>query len=163
MSTAARNKQRVAQQKIAAQRQAAQRAQRRTRILITGGSIAAVLAIVISLVLVKTLSPSPAAQAGPAAGVALPAGVAADVTSVPASTLTTVGSGTTFPQTVAQAAGPPLTSAAKPEVLYIGAGYCPYCATERWPLAVALSHHRTMPYRRSVIAAPGHTQPLLGS
>ena len=26
----------------------------------------------------------------------------------------------------------------KPEVLYIGAEYCPYCATERWPIIIAL-------------------------
>ena len=26
----------------------------------------------------------------------------------------------------------------KPEVLYIGAEYCPYCATERWPMIIAL-------------------------
>jgi len=28
----------------------------------------------------------------------------------------------------------------KPEVLYIGAEYCPFCAAERWALVVALSH-----------------------
>ena len=27
----------------------------------------------------------------------------------------------------------------KPEVLYVGAEYCPFCAAERWPLIVALS------------------------
>jgi Domain of unknown function (DUF929) len=35
--------------------------------------------------------------------------------------------------------GPPLTAGGKPEVLYIGTGYCPYCAMENWPLIVALS------------------------
>ena len=34
---------------------------------------------------------------------------------------------------------PALTSGGKPEVLYIGAEYCPYCAGERWALLVALS------------------------
>ncbi len=33
----------------------------------------------------------------------------------------------------------PLTSGGKPEVLFIGAEFCPICATERWPLTVALS------------------------
>lgn len=32
-----------------------------------------------------------------------------------------------------------LTLNGKPEVLYIGAEYCPYCAAERWALLVALS------------------------
>ena len=31
-----------------------------------------------------------------------------------------------------------LTSNGKPEVLYIGAEYCPYCAVERWAMIVAL-------------------------
>jgi len=35
--------------------------------------------------------------------------------------------------------GPPLASGAKPEVLVIGAEYCPFCAAERWPLVVALA------------------------
>jgi hypothetical protein len=35
--------------------------------------------------------------------------------------------------------GPPLTLDGKPEVLYVGDEYCPYCAMESWPLIVALS------------------------
>lgn len=35
--------------------------------------------------------------------------------------------------------GSPLTSNGKPEFLYIGADYCPYCAAERWSMIVALS------------------------
>ena len=35
--------------------------------------------------------------------------------------------------------GPPLTHSGKPEVLYVGTEYCPYCAIENWPLIVALS------------------------
>ena len=34
---------------------------------------------------------------------------------------------------------PPLESAGKPEVLFVGADYCPFCAAERWPLIVALA------------------------
>lgn len=36
-----------------------------------------------------------------------------------------------------------LTKNGKPEVLYIGAEFCPYCATERWPLTIALSKFGT--------------------
>jgi len=35
--------------------------------------------------------------------------------------------------------GTPLTSSSKPEVLYIGAEYCPFCAAERWSIGVALA------------------------
>jgi len=35
---------------------------------------------------------------------------------------------------------PPLTGAdGKPQILYIGADYCPFCAAQRWALVVALS------------------------
>ncbi len=33
----------------------------------------------------------------------------------------------------------PLQAGGKPEVLYVGADYCPYCAAERWALVLALS------------------------
>ena len=54
---------------------------------------------------------------------------------------------TTSPTDLSGVSGPPsrLTGAAltgsggKPQVLYIGAEYCPYCAITRWPLTVALS------------------------
>lgn len=31
----------------------------------------------------------------------------------------------------------------KPEILYIGAGYCPYCAAQRWSMIIALSRFGT--------------------
>jgi hypothetical protein len=39
--------------------------------------------------------------------------------------------------------GTPLTQGGKPEVLYVDAGYCPYCAAESWALIVALSYFGT--------------------
>ncbi len=33
-----------------------------------------------------------------------------------------------------------LNASGKPEVLYIGADFCPFCATLRWPLTLALLH-----------------------
>ena len=42
------------------------------------------------------------------------------------------------PRPSAIAAGaPPVTSDGKPQNLYIGAEYCPFCAAERWPMVVA--------------------------
>jgi thiol-disulfide isomerase/thioredoxin len=38
---------------------------------------------------------------------------------------------------------PLLTDNGKPEVLFVGAEYCPYCAAERWPLVAALSRFGT--------------------
>ena len=54
------------------------------------------------------------------------------------STLVTVGPGQGITPLRSES-GPLLTSGGKPEILYIGAEYCPYCAAERWSLVVALS------------------------
>ena len=64
-------------------------------------------------------------------------------TSVPTATLDKIGGGTTTspPKTISGAA---LTSGGKPEVLYIGAEYCPYCATERWAMVVTLTRFGTL-------------------
>lgn len=38
---------------------------------------------------------------------------------------------------------PPLRLHGKPELLYVGANYCPYCAAERWAMLIALSKFGT--------------------
>ena len=147
MGKASRNKRESARERIAAQRAAERRVQRRNRMYITGGSILGVVAIVVAFVLFKTTQ-SPAstntASATSATGTALPASVIKDITSVPSSTLASVGTGTADPKSVSLvSSAKPLTSGGKPQILYIGAEYCPYCATERWSMAVALSRFGT--------------------
>ncbi len=133
-------------EKIAAQRAAARRAEQRRRILIASGSVVVVLAIVVAFIVIK-LNSSPAADNSPngPTGAAL-ASVVTNVTSVPASTLDTVGDGngafTGKIQTI-KPAGAPLTTNGKPEMLYMGAEYCPYCAAARWAMIVALSRFGT--------------------
>jgi thiol-disulfide isomerase/thioredoxin len=133
------------QQRIAAQRAAARRAEIRNRILIVSGSVVVVIAVVLAFVLVKVNSngsgKSSASASGPT-GTAL-ATVVKDTTTVPASTLDTVagGTATAFPKKIS--GGSALTSNGKPEMLYMGAEYCPYCAAERWGMVVALSRFGT--------------------
>jgi Domain of unknown function (DUF929) len=143
MGKATRIRQQNAREKIAAQRAAAQRAERRRRLFITGGSILAVVAIVVAFVVVKSLGSSAPAKPASATGTPLPSSVVNDITNVPASTLTAVGKGSTDPKSIIRLNGTPLTKDGKPEVLYIGAEYCPYCAAERWAMAVALSRFGT--------------------
>jgi len=131
-------------EKIAAQRAAARRAEQRRRILIASGSVVVVLAIVVAFIVIK-LNSSPSTDNSPngPTGAAL-ASVVTNVTSVPASALDTVGDGSgsvTAPPT--SISGTALTANGKPEVLYIGAEYCPYCAAERWAMIVALSRFGT--------------------
>jgi hypothetical protein len=135
-------------EKIAAQRAAERRAERRRRIFLASGSIIVVVAIVLVFVIVKlnTGKPSTNSAAGLSngpTGSALTA-VVDKVTSVPASALNAVGDGggavSGKPTTIS---GSTLMENGKPEMLYEGAEYCPYCAAERWAMIVALSRFGT--------------------
>ena len=142
MSKAVRTRQQNARARIAAERAAARRAQVRNRVLLTGGSILVVIAIVVTFVVIKTGRSTPGTAAGSPAGTVLPASVSRQVTTVPASTLNAVGGGSVTsynPAPVKSVSGAPLTRGGKPEMLYIGAEFCPYCAELRWSMAVALS------------------------
>jgi hypothetical protein len=144
MSKSDRNRRESARERIAAQQAAARKAEARRRVLIAGGSTVVVLVIVVVLIVIKLSSSSPSdAGAGSPSGTALPAKVAAQITGVPASTLAKVGAGATVAGTIKAVTDTPLTSNGKPEVLYIGAEFCPFCATERWAMAVALSRFGT--------------------
>jgi hypothetical protein len=135
-------------QKIAAQRAAAQRRQTRNRLLVACGAVAVVVFTAIALVVAKanttltspSVSAAAAAPVGPT-GQAL-AALVANTTSVPSATLAKVGAGAGAVKPV-PITGPRLTLGPKPEVLYMGAEYCPYCAAERWALIVALSRFGT--------------------
>lgn len=139
-------------EKIAAQRDAERRQERRNRLIIAGSAIAVVVIIVVSFVLVKANTkktvPSSAAHTAPTASAhasalpSLPPSVVSQVTSVPAAVTDAVGTGGSQvigkPMAVTSS-GTPLTASGKPEMLYVGAEYCPYCAAERWAMIVALS------------------------
>jgi len=146
MSKATRIRQQNAREKIAAQRAAERRAEQRRRMFITGGSVLAVIVIVVAFIFIRALN-KPSSTASENARTPLPASVSNAVSSVPASALNTVGTGS-VPQYVQQpftpGSGPLLTSNGKPEMLYIGAEYCPYCAAMRWSMAVALSRFGTL-------------------
>ncbi len=154
MGKATRIRQQNAKEKIAAQRAAARRAEIRRRALWTGGSVVLVIVIVVAFVVIKLSSNnSPSASSGGVTGTALPASVQKNITGVPASTLDKVGIGSILSynssplETISSGSGnaggggakTPLMSNGKPEMLFIGAEFCPYCAAERWAIAVALS------------------------
>ncbi len=145
MGKAERNRQQNARQRIARQQAAAKRAEARRRVLIAGGSALAVVAIVVALVVVKSLNgPSTAAvKSTPATS---NAALVRQITSLPASELDKVGSGPTGSAAVVPLkaiTGPALTLNGKPEMLYVGAEFCPFCAAERWSMVVALSRFGT--------------------
>src|ERR1700756_641781 len=133
--------------RIAAQRAAERRRQQRNRIYIAGGSIFAVVIVVVLVGVNHNSNTASAAVSNGPTGAALTP-VVSDVTSVPAATLDKVGSGGSAvnngsPPIITLKGGAPLTSGGKPEMAYMGAEYCPYCAAERWGMIVALSRFGT--------------------
>jgi Domain of unknown function (DUF929) len=109
--------------------------------MVMRGSVRA-LAVVVATIVV--------AGAGTAASYGATAGpgtdrVAAEATSVPPRVLDAVGAGAIARSLVGKKAtlgpvtGRPLVRDGKPELLYLGADYCPYCAGEQWAMIVALS------------------------
>jgi thiol-disulfide isomerase/thioredoxin len=148
MGKATRIRQQNAKEKIAAQRAAARRAEIRRRALWTGGSVVLVIAIVVAFVVIKLSSNnnSPSTSSGGVTGTVLPASVQKNITSVPASTLDKIGIGSVLSYNsspLETISNTPLKSNGKPEMLFIGAEFCPYCAAERWAMAVALSRFGT--------------------
>ncbi len=144
MGKASRSKQRLTtREKIAIQRAAERRTQVRNRVSLVIGSVVAVVAVVVALIVIKATSSSTSASASSLPkGTALSA-IVSKVTNVPAATLAAVGKGTIQTPPAPLSGQPALTSGGKPEIVYIGAEYCPYCAAERWPMAVALSRFGT--------------------
>jgi len=109
--------------------------------MIAIGAVTVAVLAVVGIIIGAVLNKHGTSQSGGTKG-ALPAQVQAKLT-VPPSTLATVGVGSSAPQLIRPATGAKLTSGGKPEMLYIGAEWCPYCAAERWAMAVALSRFGT--------------------
>ena len=141
MGKAERNRAYNARARIAEQQAAAQKAEQRRRLLTVAGATLLVLVIVVAIVVVKSLTSQK--QAGSAK---LSNSTFAGLTTVPASTLAQIGTG---PLPAANLPIRPIndttlaSSSGKPEFLYIGAEFCPYCAAMRWSMAVALSRFGT--------------------
>jgi Domain of unknown function (DUF929) len=131
-----------ARRKAADLRAVQRRTQVRRRLLVAGGGVALVIVLVVVAALVGRSSRAGQPTAKAQAPVVIPE-VAADLGSVPSATLDSVGAGTATGLKAISGA-PLLTAGGKPEILYIGGEFCPYCAAERWALAVALSRFGTL-------------------
>jgi thiol-disulfide isomerase/thioredoxin len=116
-----------------------------------------VLLVVVVFVAVKAASGSNHPKSGVKAGAA-DASVAAEVTGAPASVLDTVGKGS-IEQVPTALTGAALTDSGKPQVVFIGAEWCPYCAAERWPLTVALSRFGKLTGLGQVRSSPSDIDP----
>ena len=135
-----------------------------------------VLLALVTLVVVKSTGGPAKAQstaskvspgsAGTGAGAgngtsALPSGVLSAVTSISSTTFAAIGhpSGVSVPTATPKKAAALNASDGKPEILYVGAEFCPYCAAERWALVVALSRFGTFSGLRATHSADGDVYP----
>ncbi|HWG02548.1 MAG TPA: DUF929 family protein [Trebonia sp.] len=154
--------------RVAAQRAAEKRRQQRNRIYMAGGSIFAVIIIVVVVVLVGVNHNSSSGSLSSAPTGAALTSVTNQLTTVPASALDQVGTGSGAVNggsspIIPLKNGTALSSGGHPEVLYMGAEYCPYCAAERWGMIVALSRFGTFtglqPIRSAAKNGAGNAEP----
>jgi hypothetical protein len=127
-----------ARERIAAERAARKRAEARRRLLIASAAIIAVLAVAVVLVSIGlTATPArPVASESQASSA-----VVRQVTSVPAALLTRLSDRQAItPLQAVRTSSPPLTIGGKPAIVFVSEESCPFCAAERWSVAVALSH-----------------------
>jgi hypothetical protein len=109
------------------------RRERIRRITILVVAVVIVVSLVVGLYLAFSSSPNSGYV-----GKKVSASILGELTGVSDTTLTTIGvpKGVYPPSSIS---GTSLAYNGKPEILYIGGDYCPYCAVERWSLIVALS------------------------
>jgi hypothetical protein len=121
-------------------------------------TVAAVVAIIAALVVVKVVVGHNKPKSGTATAVAA-ASVVQHVTSVPASVFAAIGKGDAQAAPKAVTGQPVATINGKPTVQYVGAEYCPYCATERWAMVVALSRFGTFSNLGATHSSPSDVYP----
>jgi Domain of unknown function (DUF929) len=111
-------------------------------------SIVVVVVVVAALVIVKVSGGGGGSSSAtgdipsPPRGTPIAPATLAKLASVPLSTLAAAPTDgiLTQPQAIS---GSPLSTNSKPELLFVGAEFCPYCAAERWAMYVALSKFGT--------------------
>lgn len=138
---------------MSSDRHGLQRRRRRT----ATGTILAVLAVIAALVLSYVI----VGHGKPKSGVpraAAPASVVSAVTGVPVSALDSIGAGKAEADP-ADLTGQNLPSGGKPQVLYIGAEWCPFCAAERWPMVIALARFGSFSGLATTESSPSDSYP----
>jgi hypothetical protein len=131
----------------------------------------ALLAVTVSASVVAALATSPGAVAGASvnrlAARTAPAsakqGDSVNGVQVPDTVLEQIGlaAGVSGPYVLKDK--PALTERGKPVVIYIGADFCPYCATARWALEIALSKFGTMSDGPAVSSSAADVDPNTAS
>lgn len=150
-----------AREKAAAARSEQRRAEQRRRAIVIISTIVTIAAVAAVIAVIALNRPSHTTKIANNR-VSIPTTVVAAVRNVPVTALDAAGIGKAVaaPRPIT---GPPLIDNGKPELLYIGAEFCPYCAGERWSMAVALSRFGTLSNIRQTQSASNDAYPNTAS
>lgn len=119
-------------------------ARRRHQQLWAGVAIAVAVVVIVALIGIKLAGGFGGSGNTRSAGSAEITRVVNTMAAVPAATLASASKTTKVSLSpFYPAVGGPITKNGKPEVLYMGAEYCPFCAAERWGMVMALSKFGT--------------------
>ncbi|MCK4176803.1 DUF929 family protein [Aciditerrimonas ferrireducens] len=131
--------------------------------LATMALVVVVLLVALSLLVVRLTTTHHAS--GPPPTPLAPASLVTSATGVPGSVLDEVGAPGAPLVTPPQRLGAQTTllRGSLPEVLYVGAEFCPFCAAERWPLVVALSRFGRFEHLGQASSATGEVFPSVPS
>ena len=110
--------------------------------LVTGVFVLLVLLIVAALLVVKVARGTNPSASSPVASA--PEQIVHAAATVPARSFDVVGAPAPVgPLPVVMSGQRPLLAGGRPEVVFVGSEFCPYCAAARWALVVALSRFGT--------------------
>lgn len=147
----------AATERIAAQRAAQQRSDRKRNLLMAGGGVLAVILVIGGIVFagLSTKKGTGSSDVVPASSA-----VASSISAVATSSLAATPDLSTIAGPPAAITGDALkASNGLPQVLYVGAEYCPNCAATRWPLAIALSRFGTFSGLSTTYSSTTDTDP----
>jgi Domain of unknown function (DUF929) len=131
----------------ARRRQAAAASRRRRQWWLAGSAIGVIVVVVVALVVINVVGGGTTKATTPTKSTPVPAATLARLTSITPADLAAAAKGYdltdhggSYPKLID---GQSIAAGGKPEVLFVGAEYCPFCATQRWALVLALSKFGT--------------------
>jgi hypothetical protein len=123
------------------------------------GRVFAIVGVVIVAIIIIVVLKSPTTNNSSASDAIAPQKLINQITSIPSTISDAIGGGTVTAKASPISGKPYLTSNGLPQILYMGAEYCPYCAAERWPVIIALSRFGTFSGLRTTHSSTSDVYP----
>lgn len=121
--------------------------------------VIAVIVVALGVIFVLKFGPSKQGKVAASGAQLAPASLVASVTQIPPASFDAVGIGSAANPPKPLTGAPSLQQDGKPEVLYIGGEFCPYCAAERWAMVASLSRFGSFSGLQTIRSASGDVFP----